>query len=254
MRQIGCVCLTEWSYNKVIAHFIIPKTMNIAFYGQNKTIREPNICPHCHIVQAPRIAWQQQSTDSDSVRNLLTAWQCSNDSCSRIFVAVYKIDGQELKFNRFLNGLPKGPDWPKPVSDLKNGNSADTANPEQSKFIKTYLQSLAAENNGLDELAGMGFRKAIEYLVKDWAIQMKPADKDKIEASWLGVVIKDYYNGDLKEILERATWLGNDQAHYNRLFKEFDIDVLKELIELIMVELDRQFKMRHYIDKIQRRQ
>ncbi|GJM33635.1 MAG: hypothetical protein DHS20C18_26360 [Saprospiraceae bacterium] len=96
----------------------------------------------------------------------------------------------------------------------------------------------------------MGYRKAIEYLVKDWAIQNKPEEKEKIEKSWLGAVIKGYYDGDLKEILERATWLGNDQAHYNRLFEEFDIDVLKELIDLIMVELDRQYKKAHYIETI----
>ena len=126
--------------------------------------------------------------------------------------------------------------------ELKDGKSTDDENPISSKFIKTYLQSLEAENYGLDELAGMGFRKAIEYLVKDWAIQNNPDKKEKIIDSWLGVAIKGYYDGDLKEILERATWLGNDQAHYNRLFSEFDIDVLKELIDLIMVELNRQYK------------
>ena len=99
----------------------------------------------------------------------------------------------------------------------------------------------------------MGYRKAIEYLVKDWAIQQVPADKDEIEKSWLGAVINDYYTGDLKDILERATWSGNDQAHYNQLFTDFDINVLKELIELIMVELDRQYKMKHYIDNIKKR-
>jgi hypothetical protein len=115
------------------------------------------------------------------------------------------------------------------------------------------LQSLVAENSGLDELAGMGYRKAIEYLVKDWAIQNHPDEKDKSEALWLGQVISKYYDGDLKEILERATWLGNDQAHYNKLFEEFDINVLKELIALIMVELDRQYKKKHYIAMIQSR-
>jgi hypothetical protein len=163
------------------------------------------------------------------------------------------MDGQDFKFNRFLNGLPKGPDWPKPILDLKSGNQNGADQPSSSRFIKTYLQSLVAENSGLDELAGMGYRKAIEYLVKDWAIQEKPGDKVKIESSWLGAVIHDYYTGDLKEILERATWLGNDQAHYNKIFEEYDIEVLKELIELIMVELDRQYKKKHYIETIQKR-
>jgi len=69
----------------------------------------------------------------------------------------------------------------------------------------------------------------------------------------LGQVIIAYYEGDLKEILERATWLGNDQAHYNKLFEEYQVADLKELIALIMVELDRQFKKNHYIETIQKR-
>lgn len=227
--------------------------MNINFQGHPKSIKNPNICPHCHVVINPHNQWVVESKDSDNIPILITAWLCSNDSCKKIFLANYKLDGQDLKFNRFLNGLPKGPDWPKPIADLKSGNSRSPEQSEQTRFIKTYLQSLVAENFGLNEIAGMGFRKAIEYLVKDWAIQNKPEDKDKIEKSWLGSVIKDYYSGDLKDILERATWLGNDQAHYNKLFDEYDVVVLKELIELIMVELDRQYKMRHYIDSIQKR-
>lgn len=100
----------------------------------------------------------------------------------------------------------------------------------------------------------MGFRKAIEYLVKDWAIQNNPSDKERIiDDLWLGQVIKEYYGGELKDILERATWLGNDQSHYNKLFEEYNVDDLKELIGLIMVELDRQYKMDHYISNIQSR-
>lgn len=227
--------------------------MNVQFQGRNFSLSGPNICPHCHIVNNPHAHWQVETRDTDNTPTLITAWLCSNDLCKKIFIANYKANGQVPKFERFLNGLPKGPEWPKPIKDLKCGNSSSVETPEQTKFISTYLQSLVAENSGLNELAGMGFRKSIEYLVKDWAIQNNPGEKEKIEASWLGVVIKDYYTGDLKEILERATWLGNDQAHYNRIFEEYDIDVLKELIELIMVELDRQFKMKHYIETIQKR-
>ena len=227
--------------------------MNINYQGQPKSIKNPNICPHCHIVNNPHSQWTVITRDTDNVPAVITAWQCANDTCGKIFLAIYKYDNNSFKFSRFLNGLPKGPEWPKPIVELKSGNPTNKEQPEQTKFVKTYLQSLVAENSGLDELAGMGFRKSIEYLVKDWAIQNKPEDKDKIESSWLGAVIKDYYSGDLKEILERATWLGNDQAHYNRLFDEYDIDVLKELIELIMVELDRQHKMKHYIETIQKR-
>lgn len=214
---------------------------------QHSGAEPPNICPHCHVTNNPSQRFTQATKDSDNTDCNLSIWLCANAKCNKLFAVLYKIEDGKPKLMRFLNGFPKGPDWPKPIAELKSGNG-DEAN--KSKFIKTYLQSLEAESYGLDELSGMGYRKAIEYLVKDWAIQNNPEEIEKIETSWLGAVIKGYYEGDLKEILERATWLGNDQAHYNRLFKEFDIDVLKELIDLIMVELDRQYKKAHYIEMI----
>ena len=228
--------------------------MELGFLNTWAVFTDPNVCPHCHVVNTPHPNWQIKSKDTDNEFVFITAWTCSNHSCQKVFLALYKrVTNNEFRFARFLNGLPKGPIWPKPIFDLKDGNSMEAAQPEQTKFIKTYLQSLEAENNGLDEISGMGYRKAIEYLVKDWAIYNKPEEKGKIQKLWLGQVISTYYDGDLKDILERATWLGNDQAHYNKIFEEYDISILKELIELIMVELDRQFKKKHYIDTIQGR-
>lgn len=183
----------------------------------------------------------------------MSVWLCANAKCNKNFIALHKYKAGVFGFTRFLNGFPQGPAWPKPIIELNSGNLDADGNQISSKFIETYKQSLEAENSGLDELAGMGYRKAIEYLVKDWAIQNKPKEKEKIEKYWLGEVIKKYYDGDLKAILERATWLGNDQAHYLKLFGEFDINVLKELIDLIMVELDRQYKNAHFIKTIKSR-
>ena len=227
--------------------------MNIAYKNGSKLIIDPNVCPHCHITIKPTYIGNMLSLDTDGVECCITSWSCTNSNCLKIFIALYKLGDGGFEFSRYLNGLPKGPDWPKPILDLKSGDIDEEGNPSQSKFIKTYLQSLVAENSGLDELAGMGYRKSIEYLVKDWAIQSKPEDIEIIKSKWLGQIITDYFTGDLKDILERATWLGNDQSHYNKLFEDYNLEDLKELIGLIMVELDRQFKMAHYIQNIQKR-
>jgi len=227
------------------------------------TIEEPNICPHCHVVMTPIFIWEDFSLDTDDCVVYLSAWKCSNQKCRKIFMAQYFIHDNVGEFSRYLNGLPKGPDWPRPILELKSGaDSTEVDNKnggkeehasQSSNFIKTYLQSLQAENYGLDEIAGMGYRKAIEYLVKDWAIQNNQNASDKIKDMWLSAVISEYYSGDLKEILERATWIGNDQAHYNKIFQNFDVNILKELIDLIMVELDRQHKKNHYIQAIKKK-
>lgn len=228
--------------------------MKTKFEGRPIELEDPNICSHCHEINNPHSRWQVFTEDSDNSNVYITAWQCSNNQCKRIFLVQYKMKSdKDFVFDRYLNGQPKGPDWPKPILELTDGNLISDESPSKTKFIKTYLQSLEAEMSGLDELAGMGFRKAIEYLVKDWAIHKNSDEKDKIQKMWLGQVISEYFEGELKEILERATWLGNDQAHYLKLFEEYDIEVLKELIDLIMVELDRKYKMQHYIKTIQKR-
>ena len=226
-------------------------TKNNSTSGNIHTAENPNICPHCHVANEPRelFKWFDKKEDK-----LLSTWECRFNQCGRTFVVSHINDNNGFyKIERNLNGLPKGPIWPEPILNLKDGRTIDTEEETDSKFIKTYLQSLEAESNGYDEIAGMGFRKAIEYLVKDWSIQTNPTEKEKILGLWLSSIIKRYFSGDLKEILERASWLGNDQTHYNKLFEDYNIDHLKELIDLIMVELDRDFKKRNYIDNIETR-
>lgn len=36
-------------------------------------------------------------------------------------------------------------------------------------FVKIYNQALAAEELNLSEIAGMGYRKSLEFLIKDFA-------------------------------------------------------------------------------------
>ncbi|MBD1259000.1 DUF4145 domain-containing protein [Maribacter polysiphoniae] len=219
--------------------------------GNSTYAENPNICPHCHVANEPHQLFAHFDNQTDK---LISVWRCNYNQCRKVF-AVSHIDGGngQFKLERNLNGLPKGPIWPEPIATLKDGQSIGTEKEEKSKFIKTYLQSLEAESNGHGEIAGMGFRKSIEYLVKDWAIHNNPDKKDKILGQWLSAVINEFFTGDLKDILDRATWLGNDHTHYNRLFEEYNIEHLKELIDLIMVELDREHKKRHYIENIEKR-
>ncbi len=227
--------------------------MNFSINNNNSIdsrAEDPNICPHCHVANEPTNLFRHFDNKVDK---LISVWRCNYKICGKLFVVSHKRGNNGFDIERTLNGLPKGPIWPEPILNLKDGQTVGTDNIKDSKFIKTYLQSLEAETSGYDEIAGMGFRKAIEYLVKDWAIQTKPDEKDKILGKWLSTIITEYFTGDIKDILDRATWLGNDQTHYNKLFEEYDINHLKELIGLIMVELDREYKKRHYIETIEKR-
>jgi hypothetical protein len=202
--------------------------------GQAYNVLNPDKCPHCHQGIEPKEIY----TCSYSMRSLCI-YQCTYRGCFKHFVAVYT--GNE--FSGFLDGTPDPPYWPNIILKM------------ESKFIPTYLQALEAENRGLDEISGMGYRKAIEYLVKDYLIGRNAELKGVIEDQLLSKVISENFNhtqeSDLKDLLKRAAWLGNDMTHYLKYHDNFDIKDLKELIKLVMDEIHSIEQKRHYIQNIQ---
>jgi hypothetical protein len=101
------------------------------------------------------------------------------------------------------------------------------------KFVEIINQSFAAESHDLDQLVGIGLRKALEFLIKDYCICKHPDEEAEIKARPLGQCITDYISdSNIKDCAARATWLGNDETHYTRVWTEKDINDLKILIQL----------------------
>ena len=100
------------------------------------------------------------------------------------------------------------------------------------RFVKIYNQALAAESSSLDEIAGLGYRKALEFLIKDFCIHLHPDDTEKIQKCPLSRCISEYIDSpDIKTLATRAAWLGNDEAHYVRKFEDRDITDMKRFIK-----------------------
>lgn len=102
-------------------------------------------------------------------------------------------------------------------------------------FVKIYGQAVAAEYLQFDKLNGMGYRKALEFLVKDYLCSKYPDKQDEIKTRFLGQCIRDYVDDPrIRDCAEMATWLGNDETHYQRRWVDKDIDDLKMLIQLTL--------------------
>ncbi len=116
---------------------------------------------------------------------------------------------------------------------LQNRMFSDIINNTSLKFTEIYNQANEAESLNLDELAGMGYRKSIEFLIKDYCILKQPDKEEEIKAKLLGKCIDDHVNnGNNKEIVKRAVWIGNDETHYVRRWETKDINDLKKLIDI----------------------
>lgn len=166
-----------------------------------------NVCPFCHRGMNPTLKSHVGSEKKDGiVHNFLVIWRCTVNECLKDVVTFYEYERADLgkmffKFKEFLNGTPELPKWPEVIMNLKNGNPDDLAIPEQSKFIDIYFQSISAEFKRLNEIAGIGFRRALEFLIKDYAIQEHSSKIVEIKKAPLLQVVKEYYPSDLFDIM-----------------------------------------------------
>jgi hypothetical protein len=118
-------------------------------------------------------------------------------------------------------------------------------------FAKIFNQSQHAEIQGLSEIVGPGYRKSLEYLIKDFASSRYPAASDAIKSKQLGTVINDYVtDGKIKSTAKRAAWLGNDETHYYRKWEDKDIKDLKILIELTVRWIESEELTRKYEEEM----
>jgi hypothetical protein len=182
----------------------------------------PNECPLCHVTIEPEFL---SGTPYVVALDWLEAYfRCTNMKCRRHFTALYRytVTNGQIRNYQFERCDPVAPH--SPGFDAVIGTVSPT-------FIEIYSQSTAAEGYGLMDVAGPGYRKALEFLIKDYAIQLNPGHDDEIRTGQLAAVIRGFLAGDkLIVVSSRAAWPGNDETHYERRWIGKDLQDLKKLI------------------------
>ena len=97
-------------------------------------------------------------------------------------------------------------------------------------YCKIYNQALEAEKHKLTELTGLGFRRALEFLIKDYLIYKNPDDREKIMRQSLSEAIKTIGDDRLLVLSQKSAWLGNDHAHYISKHPDKTTEDLKKFI------------------------
>jgi hypothetical protein len=187
----------------------------------NINFNEPDKCPVCHKSITPS-AWHAFRGSQDTQVVL----RCPNKNCKSVFIAYYDA-GMIFKGS-------------KPYS-ISEREFSKIINDTSEKFPKIYNQAQSAEITGLDEIAGPGYGKALEFLIKDYVIKQSLDEREIIEKEFLGNVITNRIsNANILAAAKRAAWLRNDESHYIRKWTSADISDLKNMIELVVswIELE----------------
>ncbi|MGG3192992.1 hypothetical protein [Priestia aryabhattai] len=165
---------------------------------------------------------------------------CPRYECGALFFAVY----QEHFTTELVRCYPYSKvnkEFPEEITEISSG------------FVNIYNQAHHAEQEGLDLICGVGYRKALEYLIKDFAIGNNPDNIEKIQKMPLQQCVQKYIDqSDIKAMAERAIWLGNDETHYVKKWESKDIKDLKNLIDLTVYYLSVALKAKKYTEEMTR--
>ncbi len=214
---------------------------NQDFFDKYKVDMLPDECPACHCGIESRVAMVYEYDNNC----IYVVCICPKLDCKELFIASYEYDYSTLNGSYFFNG------------DLvpyihKNIEFGDKVKSLSDNFIEIYNQAYQAEKSKLSQICGPGYRKALEYLVKDYAILKNQNDKSEIERKELSKCIDDYIaDTKIKQISKRAVWIGNDETHYVRKWEDKDINDLRILIKLTSIFIESELVAEDYLNSMQ---
>ena len=189
----------------------------------------PDTCPLCHHAGTQDVASRGYHTgpfaDPSTLDVLL---RCNRDECRRVHIAHFvraNFDSGPLRWEYLRS-------WPASLPPLAIDSEVGKVSPD---FVRIYQQAREAESLGLTDVCGPAYRKALEFLVKDYLINHKKLDGMQIKQKFLGDCIQDEIDNEpLKVSAKAAAWIGNDETHYSRRWEDKDLSDLKQVIDITM--------------------
>lgn len=212
--------------------------------------RWPDMCPVCESgIDAKLIGahGKNEWSSFDSGCYVQALFKCPKRDCQAVFVGYYtaprgrRYTGDNYVFlnNTFIRSFFKVEEFDEEIKTLS------------TNFIKIFTQAKVADDMGLELICGSGYRKALEFLVKDYLIYIKPQKKVVINDLSLGtLIVKEVDYEKIKIAAGLAKDVGNDETHYQKKLEGLTIEDLKKLIKITAHWISDELTMNGYLEKI----
>lgn len=190
-----------------------------------------NYCPCCNVALSPQVVYGAMvESDNEEQNKVFLLNYCPN--CQECFISTHFYDENTDNGYIFVSAAPMGHfihQFSESISNLS------------PNFVTIYNESLYAETQGLMSICGMGYRKALEFLIKDFIIHKDPTLKDSVSKKMLMPCINEYISDErLKSLAKASTWLGNDETHYIKKHTDLGIENLKTFINAFVTFIDAE--------------
>lgn len=182
----------------------------------------PDFCIHCH----KSVGFSSVSTtsilDLSDFSAFAVTFLCP--SCNKFSVTEYNNAASPGSSNYQITNYS--------YTQTANVNLPNNIEKVSEEFVNIFKQAATAEAYGLKDICGVAYRKAAEFLIKDYVIRKFPENEDDIKNQFLGKIISDKLDAFPKiQTLAKATaWLGNDETHYVRKHSDKDLADLKAFL------------------------
>lgn len=198
----------------------------------NYRVELPPICPVCVKGAFPHHLASYFSKPKESILPVISSmFFCP--ICENLFMGTYFVEHDyELKLHSVI---------PYPSRSKKFSDNIEKISPD---FCKIYNEAYKAEQQELFEICGMGYRKALEFLIKDYALSLNPNDKEDISKKPLSKCITDHLDSaDLKALAIASAWIGNEETHYVRTMTNYGPEDLKTFINAAVSFIDMKLNI-----------
>lgn len=194
---------------------------------------KPVNCPYCGaFIEAKTVsAASYPYTKSSIVYYITYQSQC----CDNSFFTIYDVSGGK---GTLLTMYPaeKEKDFPEAIKLIS------------PRFIKLYNQAYFTEQNNFFDLAGAGYRNAMEVLIKDYAITELGKPHEEVAKKTLFDGINEYVPSvHITASADAVRVLGNDYTHFERKYEDIDFDILKRYIHILINYIENEYLLNHPI-------
>lgn len=213
-----------------MSNYLIKNASVFGSYSGN--YRKPSTCPYCGF--GTDATFSAKNVYPFNGHQLLIA-TCTCTACGKNFFFACEHDSGKTVYTPII--------YPsisfKPYSN-------DILEKISPRFIDMYNQSLQSEFHKNIELAAVGYRSALEILVKDYAINELGQKPEEVSSKKLCAAIGTYLNQeDLVKTADVVRILGNDYTHYERKYPQHDFELLKGYMKIFLKQIEVQYMIKH---------
>lgn len=215
---------------------------NVQLPSKKLPILLPDKCPCCGKVLSTEIlpirAVNNITDNEQKECTVISIYRCT--SCNELFTVINTVK-TKLVFDDEKFDTDNAISEPVGIYpfEMENVEFDEDISDLSSSFVEVYKQAERAEHDGLNLICGMAYRRALEFLVRDYCVDKFPEKVSEIDTKSLSEKIKNYItdDSDIKTLAEKATWLGNDQTHVINKHPDRDVNDIKQFIQMIVAKI-----------------